>query len=305
MKPKWIKTPDGRSLRRQPNKLALFLQQNVPPPATIQDLPVDAAPAASHGQPDYSTPESDLRKVAGCEVTLFGAGSVGSYMGFFLGIGGLTLNVIDCKRVEYKHVQGGRTAYDSTQVGMMKVDALKQKIEAEHLGASVRPYPFGVAELTRLDLKDMIERSWVVLLVIDDPDQILRISDLAYPVVEVIQAAMHTQGASGHIALSMPLVTPCLRCTLGISDARDIRRLDSEPANSLDIITLAQQAARFALDIVYSKASGRPISRWDTTKNLIYLSNRIDEFSPAGPGLHYEASQKRPDCAICHSIMPR
>jgi hypothetical protein len=103
----------------------------------------------------------------------------------------------------------------------------------------------------------------------------------------------------------MPLLTPCLRCTLGISSARDIRRLDSEPANSLDIITLAQQAARFATDIVYSKVSGRQITRWDTSMNLVYLSNRIDEFSPAGPGLRYEASQKRPGCAICHSIMPR
>ena|GEM_PF-1893525 len=307
LKPQWIKTPDGKCMRRQPNKLTLFLQGNAPPPPTIQDIPARymESTASSGQQPDYSTPESDLRRVAGCTVTLFGAGSVGSFWGTSLGAAKLTLNVIDCKRVEYKHVQGGRTAYDSTQIGMMKVDALKQKIEAEHLGASVRPYPFDVSEITTLDLRDMIQSSWLVLLAIDDPVQILRISDLAYPVVEVVQTGVHAQGNSGHIAISMPLITPCLRCTLGISGSSDIRRLDSEPSSSHDIAAIAHHGARFSLDIVYSKAADRQISRWDTSKNLVYLSNRADQFSPDGPGLHYEASQKRPGCPICNPTMPQ
>lgn len=302
MKSKWIKTPDGRRVRPQPGRLKLFLQDNVPPPPTVQSFPVFAAQSASSSsqQLDYSTAESDLRRVAGCEITIFGAGSVGSYMACFMAVGNLTLNVVDCKPVEYKHIQGGRTAYHSTQVGMMKVDALKQKIEAEHPGTSVRPYPFNVAEITTLDLKDMIERSWLVLLAIDDPEQILRVSDLAYPMVEFIQTAMHTQGRTGHMAISMPLITPCLRCTLGISGSQDIHRLDSEPASPLDIANLAQQASRFAMDIIYSKVSGQPITRWDTSKNLVYLSNRIDEFSPGGPGLSYEDSHMRLGCHICH-----
>jgi len=305
---RWFKTPDGRSLRRQPSPLEQYLRKNEPPLAASRDIvpSLSEQPAASaDAEPDYRTDDSDPRQTRGCEVTVFGAGSVGSHLVYYMAPGGLTFNVIDCKAVEYKHVRGGRTAYDSTHIGLMKVEALKRKIEAEHLGASVRPYPFDVAELTTLDLRDMLERSWVVILAIDDPEQILRISDLAYPMVDVIQTAMHAQGRTSHIAISMPLLTPCLRCTLGITGSQDLTRLDSEPASSLDIMNLANQGARFAADIVYSKVTGQQITRWDISKNLIYLSHRMDQFSPAGPGLHYEVSQRRPGCPICNPTGPQ
>lgn len=308
MTSKWFKTPDGRLIRKQPTRLELFLRDNGPAFDSALDVaasvPLRQSAASYSREGDYSTDEFDNSMLAGREVTLFGAGSVGSYMGSFMAVGPVVLNVIDCKKVEYKHVQAGRTAYDSTHIGLWKVEALKRKIEAEHLGTTVRPFPFDVAELTTLDLRDMLERSLVVLLAIDDPVQILRVSDMAYPIVELVQAAMHTQGKSSHIGISMPLITPCLRCTLGISGPQDIHRLDGEPSDSLDIMNLAQQAARFAMAIAYSKVSGRQITRWDISKNLIYLSNSPDEFSPVGPGLHFEAGQKRPGCAICNPIMP-
>ena len=146
----------------------------------------------------------------------------------------------------------------------------------------------------------MFARSLVVILAIDDPQQMIRISDLAYPIVELIQVAMHTGGLSGHIAVCVPFVTPCLRCTLDVSGPRDIHRLDSEPANSLDIVTVAQQVARTAVDIMYSKVTGQHITRWDTSKNLIYIANTKQELSPDGPGIRFEGSQKRPGCPVCN-----
>jgi molybdopterin/thiamine biosynthesis adenylyltransferase len=295
---------DGRLVRRQPSRLQLFLKDNEPPLATGQDVSFhweDTTPSSRH-EPDYHTAESDPRKLTGGEVTILGAGSVGSYLAWFLAVLGLVLNVIDPKRVEYKHVRGGRTAYDSASVGLFKVEALKRKIEADHLGATVRTYPFNVAEITTLDLKDMFERSLVVVVVIDDPEQILRVSDLAYPMVEVVQAAMHAQGRTSHIAISVPLLAPCLRCTLGISESADITRLDSEPAHSLDIMNLAAHAARFVSAIAFSKVTGQPITRWDVTKNLIYIANTREELSPDGPGLHFEGSQRRPGCPICSNL---
>jgi hypothetical protein len=80
-----------------------------------------------------------------------------------------------------------------------------------------------------------------------------------------------------------------------------MRRLDSEPANSLDIVNLAQNAARFALDIAYSKVTGRPIIRWDPTKNLIFIANTKQDTSPDGPGLHFEDSRRWPGCPVCNS----
>lgn len=304
MSKNWIKTPNGRCVRKRPSRLELFLKDNEPPLATGQDVSFDleTTTPSSAQEPDYHTADSDPRKLHGGEVTVLGAGSVGSYLAYFLAVYGLVLNVIDPKKVEYKHVRGGRTAYDSASCGLFKVEALKRKIEADHLGATVRPYPFDVAEITTPDLRDMFERSLVVVLVIDDPVQILRVSDLAYPVVEVVQAAMHRQGKSSHIAISVPLVTPCLRCTLDISEATDITRLDSEPADSLSIICLAQAAAAFVQDIASSRVTGQPITRWDVSKNLIYISNTTQEISPDGPGITYEGSRKRPLCPICHNV---
>jgi len=103
----------------------------------------------------------------------------------------------------------------------------------------------------------------------------------------------------------VPFITPCLRCTLGIDMAKDITRLDSEPANALDIMIVAQQAARIALDIAYSKVTGQPITRWNTAKNLIWVSNTKDECSQDGPGLTFESSRKRPGCSVCDNSYGR
>lgn len=157
---------------------------------------------------------------------------------------------------------------------------------------------YHTAEIPDSQIESLLSRSLVVTLAIDDPDQIIRISDLAYLITELVQPAMHDKGESGHIAVCVPFITPCLRCTLSINDATDIRRLDSEPANSLDIAAVAQQAARIALDIAYSKVTGRPITRWNTAKNLIWVSNTKDECSQDGPGLIFESSRKRPGCSV-------
>jgi len=300
----WIKTPDGRCVRRRPSRLELFLKDNEPPLATGQDVSFDletTAPSSSQ-EPDYHTADFDPRKLHGGEVTIFGAGSVGSYLAWFLAVLGLVLNVIDPKRVEYKHMRGGRTVYDSASVGLFKVEALKRKIEAEHLGTTVRPYPFNAAEITTPDLRDMCERSLAVALAMDDPNEIPRVARLAYPVTDLVQVAMHAQAASGHIALSIPFVTPCWACTMGISDATPIHRLDSEAGNAWDIIAVAQTASRVIIDLLYCRRTGRPITRWDVTKNLIYISNTAQEISPDGPGVTYEGSQRRPGCQICNRL---
>jgi hypothetical protein len=299
MKSPWTKMPDGRLVRRKPNRLRGLLEQAEtdigipdfePGPAMAEDSPSANA---------YATDSFDIRLLAGAEVTIFGAGSVGSYVAYALAPTQPVINIIDFKHVEVKHTRGGRTIYEATSVGLTKVQALKQKIERDHLGACVNPLPYDVAEIPDIELNDLFMRSWVVIVAIDDPGQILRISDLAYPRVELAQVAIHRRGESGHIAVSIPMTTPCLRCTLELDNAGDIRRLDGEPANSLDIVTVAHQAARIAVDIMSARATGRQISRWDTSRNLIYVSNAQQPQAPDGPGLRFESSRRRPDCSIC------
>jgi hypothetical protein len=295
--------PDGRRVAARPDPLALFLTQQ--PLPRYAPTPVSARPGNSDTESsprrDYHTESFDIRKLAGGEVTLFGAGSVGSYVACALAPAGLRINVVDAGTVRARHTLGGRTAYNPAHVGLKKVNALKDKIERDFPGTIVIPLPYHTSEIPDSQIKVMLRRSLVAIVAIDDSEQMLRLSDLAYPITELVQPAMHAQGATGHIVITAPFVTPCLRCTLGIESANDIHRLDSEPAAGLDITTVALLASRVVLDIACSKVTGQPITRWDPANNLIFIANSKHEMSPDGPGLHFESSRKRPGCPVCNN----
>lgn len=302
---KWIKLPNGKLVKHRPDKLELLLAQSEVFISTEtqhlrynQDTPASST-SQSHSQ--YNTEAFDIRKLAGYEITILGAGSVGGYVIYCLGPARLLMNILDCKKVEFRHTQGGRTIYDHASIGLRKTDAVKQKLEHDYPGTKVHPYPYNVSEIPDIELQLMFARSLFTIIAIDDPVQMLRISDLAYPIVELIQVAMHTGAKSGHIAISVPFVTPCLRCTLDIGNSGDIHQLHSESANSWDIMTVAQQAARIAIDIIYSKVTGQEITRWDTSKNLIYIANtKQKSLSPDGPGMKFEGSLRRTGCPVCN-----
>jgi hypothetical protein len=304
---KWIKLPDGTLARHKPDTLALFLADNEPfvrRAASPAPIAVTTSPSGSR-EPTYSTEAFDMGVLARQEVTVFGAGSVGSHVVYALGPAGLMINVIDPGIVQSRHTQGGRTIYDLTQVGLRKVYALKQKMERDFPGTIINALPYNTAEIPDSQIKSLLSRSLVAVLAIDDPDEILRISDMAYPITELVQPAMHAKGESGHITICAPFITPCLRCTLGIKGPTDIIRLDHERAAGVDIETVAHYAARVTLDIAYSKVTGQPITRWDTAKNLIYIANTKQDISQDGPGLTFESSRKRPGCSVCDSSYGR
>ena len=296
--------PNGKLAKRKPDKLQLYLARNASQAAVneeVFDFAIEQASfLPSQNQQQYNTNTFDSRKFAGHEIALFGTGSVGSILSYSLGPAQLIINALDSKNVESKHTTGGRTIYTPDQIGLAKVEALKQRLERDFLGTKVNPLPYDVGEIPANELVSMLSRSLIAILAIDDPRQIIRISNLAYPIVELVQVAMHTGAKSGHIAISVPFVSPCLRCTLDIEDAGDIHQLHSEPANSWDIMTVAQQAARIAIDIMYSKVTGQHITRWDTSKNLIYIANTKQQLTPDGPGILFESSQKRPGCPVCN-----
>ena len=300
---KRIKLPGGRLVTKRPDKLRLLLSENRSLiEAPVYDTGRSAAGSqnqAGSEQRTYDNEAFDIERLVGFEVTILGAGSVGSYLAYFLAAASLILNIIDFKKVEYRHTTGGRTVYKAATAGLYKVNALKQIIEGDRLGATVNPLPYNVAEINDTELKALFARSALVVIAIDDPAQLLRAADLAYPMVEYIQVALQSGAKSGYIAVSAPFATPCLRCTLDIDSHDDIQRLDSEPANSFDIVTVAQLAAKVAVDIIYSKATGQNITRWDTSKNLIYVANTRQQLSPEGPGIIMEGSSKRHNCPTC------
>lgn len=302
----WIKRPGGTLARQRPDRVALFLAERAPlvrqerPPVP----PLDSGPRHSGQSPTYRTKAFDMGALHGVQIVHIGAGSLGSHIAYRYGPAGVRANLIDPGTVEPKHVRHARTIYDATQIGQKKVLAAKQKIEREFPGTKVNAYPYNTDEVPDSEFKSMFASSYVVILAFDDPSEILRLAALAYPITELIQPAMHKNGDSGHVVVTVPFVTPCLQCTLGINQATDIHRLDSEPANSMDIINVAEYTARLTLDIVHSKVTGNRISRWDTAKNLIYIANTREELSPDGPGVHYETSQRRPGCVVCNHRTP-
>jgi molybdopterin/thiamine biosynthesis adenylyltransferase len=295
MRRKHTKLPDGKFAEPRVSKLEQYLKARALVAANAPIAPRTLPRSAGDSPADFG-----MQCLSGCEIIIFGAGSVGSYLAPFVTVADLILHVVDFKRVEDKHLIEGRTTYTAEDLGQFKVEALKRRIEADHPGTQVRSYPCNVAQFTDADLTAMFRRCLIAILAIDDPEQIIRIGDLAYPLVQQLQAAMHARGHSSHIIISMPHVTPCLRCTLGIRNPHDIRRLDRERAHSLDIVNLAQNAATFALDLACSKVTGQRITRWDVSKNRIYITTRRDStVSPDGPGLYFERAQRRPWCPVC------
>jgi hypothetical protein len=295
-----MKMPNGKIVRLRPivdDLLSEFDDLTLP---SIDKATAKGNHEAISEQDDYSTDNFDVRLLAGAPVAFFGAGSVGGYILYFTGHAKLISSIFDCKHVLPKHTRGARTIYDYDLVGLKKVHAAQKKIEHAFPGAIVKPYACNIADLSDDELKHLFANVLVIIIAIDDPEQMLRLSKLAYPIVECIQVAMHTGGQSGHIAISIPYVTPCLRCTLDITDSSQITRLDGERANSWDVMAVAHMAARIAIDIMYSKVTGQSITRWDPSKNLIYIANAKQELSPDGPGIHYEDSQRRPGCPICN-----
>lgn len=305
MKNKHIKLPGGGSVRKTPGKLKLFLAEN----AVLNQIPQEIYDfAAKHSsyeskdsELDYSTDSFDIDKLKGYEIFQCGAGSGGSHIARGLGPAQLNYNIIDPKEVEAKHTSGGRTIYTCHEIGQLKVEAFRYLLERDFPGTKVNTLPFDVAGIPDHELKNLLSRALVAIVAIDDPEQILRINDIGYNITEIIQVANHRNADSGHIAISIPYVTACLRCTLDISKDRQIRRLDSEPASSIDVLTTSQMAAKIALEIMYAKVTGRDIQKWDPSKNLLYIANTRQQLSPDGPGLMWDTTQKRSNCPICNS----
>jgi hypothetical protein len=301
MRKKHIRTPSGCFIRQSIDKWRYHLlthSDKLPEPQAF-DFGMDD-PSISNEMPSYATKELDIRRLYGKQIVAFGAGSVGGYTVRAIAPAQLVIHLFDSKKVEPKHTQTDRTIYDSTQIGQLKVKAAQYKIESNFIGTKIIPKACDVAEVPDVELISLFKQSAIVILAIDDPVQILRINRLGYGLVEIVQIGIHRQGRSGHIAFSVPHRTPCLACTLNITSQQDIHRLDSEPASGVDIAFVSVHAARVAMELIYSKITGRPITRWDPTRNLIYVSNTKQDVTPDGPGIHYESSQqRRPDCRIC------
>jgi molybdopterin/thiamine biosynthesis adenylyltransferase len=212
----------------------------------------------------------------------------------------LVIDLIDPDKVDAKHTQGMRTIYTASQVNQKKVDAAKHRIESDYPNSVINPLSSNVMDIPEAELRALASRAMVIISAIDDPDGLLYINRTLYPVIEVLYPACHAAAATGHIIATIPFVSSCLRCAMDITSPTDITALHAEPGLGLDFRNIANQTAIIALEIMFSKATGRAIQRWDVTKNIFYFSNSMDpQLSPDGPGVHLQRAEKRPGCPIC------
>lgn len=297
------KLPNGQIRPYRPDALMAVLQEDAAQwPSVIQP----ASPAAAHGNTANSDAHRDIISsalVGGSEILIFGAGAVGSYMARTLAAFGVVINIVDFDIVDAKHTRNGRTIYEPAQVNKKKGFAAKYIIERDFPQTKVNPYIHNVMDIPDTELIRLARNAAVVINAIDDPTAMLRINDLLYAVTEVLYVAMHARAASGHIILTIPHMSACLRCSLDVNSSGDMRTLHGEAGSGLDIRTVANYGAVVATEIIRAKKTGLPIERWDITKNIFYLANKRDDLSPDGPGVHLEKAEKRPGCTIC-SVSP-
>jgi molybdopterin/thiamine biosynthesis adenylyltransferase len=238
--------------------------------------------------------------ISGVEALVLGAGAVGGHVSASLAAAArIVIHQVDFDVVDRRHTYGGRTIYEPSHIHKRKVYAAKDKIERDHPNAVIQPYPYNVMHMPDLVLLHLASRSAVVINAIDDPRAMLRINDLLYPHVEVLFVALHSAGASGHVILTLPGISACLRCSLDISSAAEISTLHAEPALAVDIKNVANHCATIALETIYAKVTGRPVRRWDISKNIFFFANQREEADPDGPAIRLQQAQKRPDCPIC------
>jgi molybdopterin/thiamine biosynthesis adenylyltransferase len=261
------------------------------------------SPVKGHRRRPAAQPQvMDTSLLSGCRALVLGAGAVGGHVAYLLSTV-IDIELVDFDSVESKNIQGGRTIYESNQVGMRKVDAAKAKIERDYPYSKVNAYPYNIMDLKDEDLLLPARNSTVVINAVDDAKAMLRVNTLFYPVTEVLYVAMHSGAASGHIIITFPFVSACLSCSLRINSSEGIQTLHGEPGLGLDIRHVANQCATIALEIMYAKVTGQPIERWDINKNIFYFANKREPLSPDGPGVILQKARKLPGCPIC-SISP-
>ncbi len=301
MKKRRVKLPGGRVMVHRADPFVKYLSHNesvthsdVP---TIRNAPV--RPTASSVNTDGQVPPSHMLDES--EVLIFGAGAMGGYLAYFLAaVARIIIHLIDFDVVDHKHTRGGRTIYEAGQVRQRKVYAAKDKIQRDYPLSRVIPYPYNVMDLPDAELRRLARRSSIVINAIDDGTAMLRINDLLYTETEILYAALHTGAASGHVILTAPLATACLRCCLNINSPDEIQTLHGEPGAGPDIRNVANHCVTIALEIMEAKVTGKPIERWDITRNIFYFSNRRDEqLSPEGPGVHLRRAVRMPGCPVC------
>lgn len=259
--------------------------------------PSTARPA-NLGTPSPSAGIIDVEEMRNRKALLLGAGAVGCRNSLLLAPYGVTQIAIDHDVVERRNILDGRTPYTESDVGKLKVVALREKIKALHPRTRVVAHPRNVHEISRTELRCWASRSDIALVAIDEGPAIVRLNEVLYAELPVFYQGVHRAGRSGQIIITRP-GSPCLKCCMGISSGNDVETLHGMAALGIHFAAIAQLATQLVVQELAARSGSVLVPPLGPDVHVLIVFNAASELTPHGPGIVPFRVERDPGCDIC------
>lgn len=204
-------------------------------------------------------PELELETAMSRRVAVFGAGSLGSSIAETLVRNGVaSVDLFDPDRVEAVNLS--RSVFTSRDIGELKVDALAARLRDINPAVATRTFPRRLEAASADVARVVVRGADLVVCVTDDPraqeilDQLLHDED-----TPGLFAGVHAGGHTGELALVVPGLTTCYRCTAGAHRSAALNSLAMDystgrhrgsVALGADVTAIATLAAKTALELL-------------------------------------------------------
>ncbi len=159
-------------------------------------------------------------------IALYGAGSIGSWLAYYVAPLAGKLRVIDSDTVDASNIAGGRTIYTKTHLGMAKPLALKQILEHDFPDLSVQAYHEDINRISDSFLKEILDAD-IIICAVDDIQCILRLNELFYGRRPIVYGGFMRQAAEGFVCI-VTENTPCFQCCMRLK-AQSFETLHRSP----------------------------------------------------------------------------
>ncbi len=277
----------------------LPLPQRRPAPPR-QPPPVTGGAEGSRAPERQETGMSAVRRSPASQgqVTIFGIGSVGSNSATSLAQMNYRLIVADGDRVSESNLEGGRSAFLPETLGMYKASALEHTLLRLGLKVEIATFRRMVQEFSDQEIRSLGAQSDAVLASFDESEQLLRLNGLLYEVCPVVYPGFHQGARTGHVITTIPGVTACLRCSMGIRSADQLRTLHAEPGFPPDIRRVADTVVR-VISWLCAEQGSETDRLLDPARNIIFLDNRPSGTLDRSLSVHLLSADRNQDCAVC------
>lgn len=222
-------------------------------------------------------------------VTIIGLGSGGSAIALDLARAGVEKFIlIEHDTVEISNIC--RSAYDLSDVGKKKTDALLEKMLRINPFLKVDVHSNNLFDIEKNALQKIIEDSDLIIDATDSVKTKQLINGIAYHEKPVIYPAVYSDGIGGDILFTIPGLTPCYECVFSqiIPQMQELRRSEwdyttgtTKPMSSLisDIQIVVSRTVKLALAILTADQPNSFIEKiTEQDCSILFISNQKGTF---------------------------